>query len=293
MSQSACFIGLGSMGTPMASNLLKGKVDLHVYNRTQEKTAPLLKLGAKLLNNPSEAFENSSVVFTMLANDHALKEVSDELLKNAKPGCIHVSMSTISPKLCQELADKHHERGVYYLASPVFGRPDAAAQQKLWICLAGNAEAKKQVDPLLQFIGQKIYDFGADPHKANVVKVIGNFMILSVIELWSEAFAVSEKSGVDSQMLLDFFTETMFPSPVYKNYGKIILDRHFEPAGFKMELGLKDVDLLLRTAEALRVPLPIAGLLHDRLLSGMAHDREEMDWSAISLSMFEEAGITK
>lgn len=291
MSVNACFIGLGSMGTPIATNLLKNRVNLFVYNRTQEKTTPLVNQGAKLLSHPSKAFEQSSVVFTMVANDHALKEICEELLKGAKPGCIHVSMSTVSPKLSQELAAKHSEKGVYYLASPVFGRPEAAAQQKLWICLAGNADAKKQVDPLLHFIGQKVYDFGTEPQAANTVKLIGNFMILSVVEMWAETFSLGEKSGVDSKALLEFFTYTIFPSSVYKIYGKLIQERSFEPAGFKMELGLKDIDLLLRAAEAVRVPLPIAGLLHDRLLSGMANNRSEMDWSAISLTMLEEAGL--
>ena len=296
MSTNVCFIGLGNMGHPMAESLLKNRVNLFVYNRTKSKADDLLKQGASWLNSPSEAFKHATIVFTMVANDQALialTEGPNGILANAKPGCIHVSMSTISPKLSRELTAKHQEKGVHYLASPVFGRPDVAAQQNLWICISGNSSAKKQVDPLLHFIGKKVYDFGEEPASANVVKLAGNFLILNTVEMLSEAFTFVEKSGVDPQKVHEFITDSLFPTPVHKTYGQLILSQNFDPAGFKMKLGLKDIDLLLRAAEEVRVPLPSAGLLHDRLLAGLAHNRGEMDWSAIALTELEEAGITR
>ena len=295
-TSTVCFIGLGNMGHPMAANLLKNNVKLFVYNRTKEKADDLLKQGAQWLNSPSEAFKNATIVFTMVANDQALTSVTEGpngILANAKAGCIHVSMSTISPKLARELTEKHQAKGVHYIAAPVFGRPDVAAQHNLWTCIAGNPEAKKQVEPLLKFLTQKIYDFGDEPSSVNVVKLTGNFLILNIVEMLSEAYTFAEKSGVDPQKVHDFITDSLFPSPVFKTYGQVILSQTFEPAGFKMKLGLKDIDLLLRAAEAVRVPLPSAGLLHDRLLAGLAHNRGEMDWSAIALTELEEAGITR
>ena len=295
MSNSAAFIGLGNMGSAMAGNLLKHGVKVSVYNRSKDKTAELVNAGAVLLNTPADAFKQADVVFSMLANDQAVQEVTEGsigLLSNVRPGCVHVSMSTISPALARSLADKHRAKGVAFLSAPVFGRPEAAAQQALWICLSGEREAKQKAEPLLKFIGQKIYDFGDDPGAALAVKLAGNFMILSSIELMAEAFAFVQKSGIDVEKMHNFLSETLFPSPVFKNYGKIIRERKFSPAGFKMTLGLKDIDLFLRTADKLRVALPIAGVLHDRLMNCLAHKREELDWSAIALVAIEEAGLS-
>jgi 3-hydroxyisobutyrate dehydrogenase-like beta-hydroxyacid dehydrogenase len=294
MTTTACFIGLGSMGSNMASNLIKNGVKLYVWNRSKEKAAKLVKEGAQLLDSPRDAFDKSQIIFSMVADDHALQEICDGdngILKNSKPGSIHVSMSTVSPKISRSLAAKHQEKGVAYVAAPVFGRPDAAEQQNLWICAAGDPKAKEQVKPLLLFMGKKVADFGEDHGNANEVKLTGNFLILSLIESLSEAYAFAEKSGVSLPDLHSFFAETLFPSPVFQNYGRLIIDRRFDPAGFKMQLGLKDIDLLLRSAENIRVPLPIAGLLHDRLLAGLANDRGSMDWSAITITELEEAGL--
>lgn len=294
MVARASFIGLGNMGSAMALNLLRNGVKLFVYNRTQEKARDLLAQGAEWLNSPREAFDKAPIAFSMVANDQALQAISEGsegLLVKAKPGCTHVSMSTISPALSRILAASHQEKGVDYLAAPVFGRPDVAAQHALWICVAGPQKAKQQAEPFLRHLGKKIYDFGDKPENAIAVKLTGNMMILSVIELMAEAFAFAEKSGVSIDAFHSFLTDSLFPSPVFQTYGKLILNSKFTPAGFKMGLGLKDIDLFLRAAESLRVPSPVASLLHDRLMTGLANQREEMDWSAISLTSKEEAGL--
>lgn len=291
MTTSACFIGLGNMGTPMAKNLIKNGVQLYVFNRSKEKTTPLVEAGAILLESPQQAFSSAPIVFTMLANDQALQEVSDQLLKTPKRGAIHVSMSTVSPALSRHLAALHKEKGMEFIAAPVFGRPDVAEKQSLWIVTAGSERAKKQVEPLLYFIGKKVYDFGIDPGSANIVKITGNFLLLSTIELLAEAFTLAEKGGVSVEALHSFLTDSLFPSPVFQTYGNLIRNRKFMPAGFKMALGLKDIDLFLEAAHELRVPSPIGGLLRDRLLGGLALNRGEMDWSAIALSAIEQAGL--
>lgn len=294
MDNRACFIGLGQMGNPMASNLLKNGVKLFVYNRTKEKAKNLLQAGAEWLESPRDAFKKANIVFTMVSNDHALAEVTegpDGLLENAQPGCIHVSMSTILPAFSRTLAEKHKEKGIEYVVATVFGRPDVAAKQALWVCLAGSKDAKQQVTPYLQFMGKKIKDFGEEPSIANSVKITGNFMIMSCIELMAEAYAFAEKSGIPLETLHSFFSEGMFTSPVMQTYGNLIINQNFTPAGFKMTLGLKDLDLFLRTADSLRVPSPIAGILHDRYMTALANNREEMDWSAISITAMEEAGL--
>jgi 3-hydroxyisobutyrate dehydrogenase-like beta-hydroxyacid dehydrogenase len=293
MTETACFIGLGNMGMPMAKNLLKNGVKLFVYNRTKEKMDPLVKEGALAISTPVEAFQKAPIVFSMLTNDQALDEVSDQILGQAGAGCIHVSMSTVSPEASRKMAAKHKEKGVYYVSAPVFGRPDVASQASLWICTGGERVAKTKIEPLLKYLSKKIYDFGGDPAIPNAVKLTGNFMILSVIELLTEAFAFAEKNGVPLDTLHSFFVDSLFPSPVFKTYGDLIINQKFSPAGFKMSLGLKDIDLFLKTADQVHVPTPIASLLRDRLLSGLANHREDLDWSAISLTSLQEAGINK
>lgn len=294
MEKTAGFIGLGNMGLPMASNLLKNQVKLVVYNRSKEKAADLLKQGAAFSDTPKALFQKVPIVFSMVANDDALKEVTcgkNGLLENPTPGSIHVSMSTVSPALIKELHAAHEEKGIKFLSAPVFGRPEAAAAQKLWICVAGEQKAKEQAVPLLEFMGQKVYDFGMDPVFANTVKVSGNFLILSVIEALSEAYAFAKKNGVDLPTFNTLLGDFLFTSPIFKVYGQLLVSQKFEPAGFKMELGLKDINLLLKAADNLKVPMPIASLLHDRLMTGMANNRSHMDWSAIALSSFKDSGL--
>jgi 3-hydroxyisobutyrate dehydrogenase-like beta-hydroxyacid dehydrogenase len=222
MINHASFIGLGSMGTPIALNLLRNGIKLFVYNRTIEKAAPLAAEGAQPLSSPAEAFIQAEVVFSMVSNDQALLSIvegPEGILANAKAGCIHVSLSTVSPDLARSLTKKHLDVGVQYISAPVFGRPDVAAAANLWIALAGNNQAKQKVEPLLHYIGQKIYDFGEDPGVANGVKLTGNFLILSIVELLAEAFAFAKKSNIDLETFHNFICDSLFPSPVFKTYG--------------------------------------------------------------------------
>lgn len=286
MPLKASFIGLGNMGSAMAFNLLNQGVELGVYNRSKEKALPLVDAGAKMLDHPSDAFKYAPIVLSMVANDQALEDITEGkngLLESAQPGCIHVSLSTVAPSTTQKLMLKHQEKGVSFIAAPVFGRPDAAARQELWICMAGDEAAKKKAEPLLNKLGKKIYDFGEKPEAANAVKLAGNFMILSAIEMLSEALAFAKKSGISPEQLHAFLTETLFPSPVFINYGKIILQQKFSPAGFKLPLGLKDLNLFLNAAKSVNVSSPLAQLLQKQLLTSLDKGREEMDWSAISL----------
>lgn len=281
METTISFIGLGNMGTPMARNLLKHGVALSVYNRTKEKAKSLLNAGAAFLESPSDAFKNSSIVFSMLANDEALIEMTEKILKNAHKGCIHVSLSTVAPDTIKKLAEQHKMKDAILLSAPVFGRPDVAEKQELWICTAGNEEAKAKIRPYLLMLGKKLYDFGSKPESANFVKVSGNFLILSVIEALSETFAALKQNGVDPEQFLSLMTDSLFPSPVYKTYGKIISDQKFSPPGFKMTLGLKDLNLFLSTAKDL--DLPLAEILKERFLKGIGKGQGDLDWSAISL----------
>lgn len=294
MAETIGFIGLGNMGQPIASNLLRAGHRLRVYNRSAGKAAPLVAQGATQASRPAEVAEHSGIVFTMLADDHAEDQIftqNAELLERLGPGGVHVSLSTISPATSRQLAEQHSKFDVAYVAAPVFGRPEAAAAAKLWICLSGPEVAKKRAAPLLKVLGQETFDFGEDPGAANVVKLCGNFLLAAAMEAMAEAFTLAERNGLGRSQVAEMLTKTLFACPVYQRYGALVAEHRYEPAGFQLALGLKDLRLALETAGASLVPMPVGRVLYDRWLSAVAKGRGNLDWSAAALGVSEDAGL--
>jgi 3-hydroxyisobutyrate dehydrogenase-like beta-hydroxyacid dehydrogenase len=287
------FIGLGHMGSAMARNLLKAGHHVTLYNRTRAKAEPLVAAGARVVDKPSAAC-GGDVLITMLADDHAVETVvfgQEGVVAALPPKAIHVSMSTISVALSDRLAEAHARAGQGYVAAPVFGRPEAAAAAQLFIIAAGGDEAIRRCQPLFDAIGQKTFGVGDKPSAANLVKLSGNFLITSIIESLGEAFALVRKSGVDPHRYLEILTGTLFSAPVYKTYGGLIAEEKYEPAGFKMALGLKDIRLALAAADAQAVPMPVASLVHDHFLAGVAQGQGDSDWSALARLCARNAGL--
>lgn len=290
------FIGLGNMGRAMAGSLIKAGYRLRVYNRTPEKAAPLLMQGAVLMSSPSDTAEPGGIVLTMLADDQAVETIVLEekgILERLGPHGIHVSMSTVSPATARRLAEHHNRHQVTYLAAPVFGRPEAAVAQKLWICLSGPQSAKDLVQPILGTLGQGIFDFGEEPGAANVVKLAGNFLLASAIEALAEALTLAEKNGIDRTRLVAMLSQTLFACPAYQIYGDAIAQEHYKPAGFTVSLGLKDINLVLQTAAAAAVPMPLGSLLHDHFLAMVAQGRADLDWAGVALHVAANAGLPR
>jgi 3-hydroxyisobutyrate dehydrogenase-like beta-hydroxyacid dehydrogenase len=295
MNKSVGFIGLGNMGEPMARNLLRAGYKLRVYNRTSSKAQALAAEGAEVVETLRDVINPDGIVLSMVANDHALEEVvlGEKGIGNALgQGGIHISMSTVSPHTAQKLAAHHEKRGTTYLAAPVFGRPEAAAAKKLWICLAGDRKAKERARPVLEELSQGIFDFGEKPEAANVVKLAGNFLIGAAIEAMAEAYTFAEKNGVSREDVADLFSKTFLSCPIYQNYGTVIATQEYKPAGFKVSLGLKDMTLLSRVAASSRTPMPLGALLQERLQAAMNKGRADMDWTALALGASEDAGLS-
>jgi 3-hydroxyisobutyrate dehydrogenase-like beta-hydroxyacid dehydrogenase len=289
------FIGLGHMGSGMAANLVRAGHELTVYNRTAEKRRPLLELGAREAPTVAEAC-SGEVVITMLADDSALRRLAlgeEGIIDKLRPGATHVSMSTVSVELTRDLTQAHTQAGQQFLAAPVFGRPDMAAAAKLFIVAAGSLEAIRLCQPLFDSMGQRTFPFGTEPAAASLVKLAGNFMIAATLETLGEALTLVGKGGIEPRAFVDLLTSTLFPAPAYRTYGALIAESRFQPAGFAAPLGHKDVRLLLAAAESLRVPLPIAALLHDRFLRLLAQGGEDLDWSAISHLAAADAGLAR
>jgi 3-hydroxyisobutyrate dehydrogenase-like beta-hydroxyacid dehydrogenase len=286
------FIGLGAMGEGMARRLLEARHRLVVYNRTRSKASALVADGAAVADKPGDACRGDAVI-TMLADDHAMEDlfVGGDLLSALGPHTVHISMSTISVALSERLTALHGKAGRAFLAAPVFGRPDAAGAGKLFVIAAGPANTIARCQPLFDAMGQRTFVVGDRQPQANVVKLANNFLIASVLESLGEAFALIRKSDIDAHRFLEILTETLFSAPIYKTYGAIIADENYEPAGFKMSLGLKDVRLALAAAEAKGVPMPVASLVKDNLLAGIARGEGDSDWAALARSIARNAGL--
>jgi len=288
------FIGLGNMGAAIAGNLVRAKHDVAVWNRSIGKARALTEAGAVLAESPKGAASGRDIVFTMLGDDSALDSVmsgENGLLAGLRSGALHVSLSTIAVATADRIAATHRAQGQHFLCAPVFGRPAAAAAAKLFVVAAGDPADFQAANPLLSAIGQRVFYLGEKPSTANLVKLCGNFMILSAIESLGEAMVLAEKGGVAKSQLLEVLTGSLFDSPIYRVYGPILAEEKFKPAGFAAPLGLKDMRLAGQSAEALRVPMPLLSLLRDHLLQAIAQEGEEVDWSAVALVSKRNAGL--
>jgi 3-hydroxyisobutyrate dehydrogenase-like beta-hydroxyacid dehydrogenase len=266
MSEVIGFIGLGRLGLPMATNLLNVGYPLQVYNRTASKAEPLVAQGAQLMDRPADVVTTGGIVVTILWDDESVESVvmSDGFLERLGPGGIHLSMSTISPEMARKLAAIHAEHGSIYVGAPVFGRPEAAIARQLWIPFAGPEQARERVRPIIQALGgQGIVDFGEDVGAAALMKLVGNFMIVSMGRSMGEALTMARKNGVDPRAVADMLTQapTLFAAPIFQNYARRIIETD---APFSQSaIPLKDVGLFKKAAQQVESPAPIASFLLD------------------------------
>jgi 3-hydroxyisobutyrate dehydrogenase-like beta-hydroxyacid dehydrogenase len=286
------FIGLGNMGKSIATNLIRAGHRLCVWNRSSGPAQELAALGAKIAAEPADA-ARGEVLMSMLADDDAYRTVliGQRVLENAAVGLIHVNLATISVAFARELAQLCAKRGIPYVAAPVFGRPEVAQAAKLNVVAAGDGAALARIEPLLSAIGQRTWPLGTQAERANVVKLAGNFMIASALETMGEAAALAQAHGIASADFLNILTSTLFAAPVYQIYGRIIAEQRYQPAAFKLALGLKDVRLALQAGEAANVPLPFASVLRDHFLEAIAIGKADHDWAAIAEVSARHAGL--
>ena len=283
------FIGLGHLGTPIAENLLGNTKQLYVYNRTTAKAQSLIEKGAVLCKSVKELASLCDIVFSIVSDDAALKQITsgnEGIAANLKAGGIHISISTILPATAKELSVLHQQYNNYYVASPVMGRPEAARAGKLNFLVSGDEHAIETAKPLLQQAGAAgIWEFENEPEAANVAKLCSNFLIVSAIEAMAEGIHLAKKSGVDADKWMNMLTQTLFNAPVYINYGNILLKEAYQPAGFSLRLGLKDVNLVMEQASSVDAKMPFGKVLHKQLKDSVENELAEYDWTAIALAL--------
>jgi 3-hydroxyisobutyrate dehydrogenase-like beta-hydroxyacid dehydrogenase len=283
------FLGIGKMGLPMARHLIEAGHTVRVYNRTAERAAPLVALGATACSTPAEAARGSSVVVTMLADDAAVLETSlgpDGIVDGLAADGIHIAMSTQSPGISRRLA----AAGGRYVAAPVFGRPDVAEAGQLFIAAAGPRDAEEACKPLFEAMGRGYIWLGEDQATANITKIAMNFLLVSMVESQAEALSAVEKAGGDPAAFFEL-AKTIYPSPGFAGYGGRMVERQFVPAGFSTVTALKDAGLMLQLAMDSGAPSPLASVNHDRLLQATSRGRGEWDLAALLVVARESAGL--
>jgi 3-hydroxyisobutyrate dehydrogenase-like beta-hydroxyacid dehydrogenase len=291
------FVGLGQMGTAMAANLAAAGHRVIAYIRHPEQADRLAALGLVPTTNFTDLF-GCEIVISMLPDDASVREIVfgreevglDGLAAGLRPGSVHLSMSTISTAAAAEFANEHAINGQGYVAAPVFGNPDAAKARQLYIVAAGAATDVERCRPLFDTLGQQTFVIGGDPAQANLIKLLGNMMTATALEMLGEIVAVFRKRGLDAAPFLDILTSTMFGGRAHKIYSAKILAERYAP-GFRLPLALKDVRLALAEADGAGVPMPSVEVVRDRMLTGIAHGYGDLDWTALGLIAAEEAGL--
>ena len=283
------FIGLGQMGSGMASRLIDSGHPLVVWNRTRAAADAFAARGAVVAETPDQTLA-TDVVITMLADDAAVEAVwiTTGLLQKQPATTVHLNMASVSLRMGQRLDGLHRQHGSQYVSAPVFGRPEFAARGELDIIAAGMPCALARCEPLFGLLGRRWFNVAAEAPKANAVKVARNFLLATIIESLGESFALVEKAGVDPQTFFNIVTSTAMNSPAHRNYGKLMLENPANPT-FTLKLGLKDVELALQTAAELGVPLPLAELIRQQHLAAIAHGYGERDWAALGTYIMDSA----
>jgi 3-hydroxyisobutyrate dehydrogenase-like beta-hydroxyacid dehydrogenase len=285
------FLGLGRMGAAIAASVLRGGHDVAAWNRTRAKAEALA--GARVADTIADACAGADVVITMLADDAALDEVvfSPGGLLDSLGDAVNMTMGTHGVAAIKTVADAHAAAGQLFVAAPVLGRPEVAAEGKLGIVPAGPRDAVDRCAPLFEAIGRRAFDAGERPEGAAAVKLANNFLLGCAIEAMGEAFSLVRAYGIEPQLFQDVLVDGLFAAPAYQVYGRLIVDEKYEPAGFTTLLALKDIGLVLAAAELARLPLPSGNVYRDRLLTAIAHGRGEQDWAVMAREQAEAGGL--
>lgn len=277
------FIGLGIMGSRMAANLLKAGHELVVYNRSVSKAQALVDMGASIANTPSELAIETDLVFTMLSTPTVVRQVSNELLPNLKPGAWWVDCSTVNPSFSREMAQLATEQGINFIDAPVAGSKVPAENGELLFLLGGKENELIHLSPYLDAMGKKSIFLNKVGNGADM-KMLINLMLAQSMATFSEAIALGIGMGLDQELLLNILTVTPVVSPVMGLLKDRLIAENFG-VNFPLKWIHKDILLALDTAEEVGVQMP--SLQQTEILYRDALDKDlgELDFSAIYKSL--------
>jgi 3-hydroxyisobutyrate dehydrogenase-like beta-hydroxyacid dehydrogenase len=292
MIKTISYLGLGTMGSGMASNLLKAGYDLTVWNRSVEKCEPLARNGARIAYTPAGAVRDAELVMYSLSNDHAVEEVvfgPKGILTAIKEGQIAVDMSTVLPAMSVREEEAYAKRGVDFLDAPVFGSKQESAEAKLWIMAAGNQAIFEKVKPVLEGLGQTVHYFGKNGN-ATAMKLVGNLIVALELEALSEGLVLAQKAGLDLNTVMEVIKVADFRSPLLVSNGQNILKRDFSTS-FALKLMLKDAGLIEKFGESLHSPIPALRVVEKNLQTAFNLGFGRENASTLIKALEKEAGV--
>ncbi len=289
MGERIGFVGLGIMGGPMAKNLMEADYELVLYNRTKEKAEEIAGDGATVADNPREVAENSDIVVTMLPDSPQVEEVlagEDGVLEGIGEGSLLVDMSTISPVVTKELAEKVAERGASMLDAPVSGGQPGAEEGSLSIMVGGSEEDFERMRPLFDVMGSAATHVGP-VGTGQVVKACNQIVVALTIEAVSEALVLGSKAGVKPEKVVEALSGGLAGSAVMEAKKEKFFGHDFDP-GFRVELHHKDLGIALAAGREYGVTLPVTAVVDQMLQDLKMRGRGDLDHSAI-LTLIEES----
>ena len=292
MIKTISYLGLGTMGAGMASNLLKAGYNLTVWNRSADKCKPFARKGARVAESPVDAIRDADLVIYMLSNDQAVEEVvfgANGILSEIKEGQIAMDMSTVLPATSLREQQAYSKRGVDFLDAPVFGSKNESANAELWIMAAGKRHTFGKVKPVLQHLGQTVHYFGKNGN-ATAMKLVGNLIVALELEALSEGLVLARKAGLDLNTVMEVVKVADFRSPLLVSNGQNILKRDFSTS-FALKLMLKDAGLIDKFAGSLQSPIPGLRVVENHLKSAVALGFEKENASAVIKALEKEAGV--
>ena len=279
-------IGVGQMGGAIAKRLVAvGYRPVVAYDVDPEKLDKLTIIGVTTAASVEEAAADSDVVLTMVPNDAALKAVTlgpTGILETLSPGGIHVGMSTVSPRISQELAELYRQAGKTYVAATVIGRPDRAQAGKLGVFVAGQPAAKRQVAGILEHLSASIVDLGPRPELANAAKLVANDHIAGTLVNLGQSAALARACGVRPGEVFRLLRDCgAFGGATWLTYSLAAATHNHKTALFPAELAQKDLYLIGSLAEAVGLRLPVTELASDLLEAAIANGKGRQDWSVV------------
>jgi 3-hydroxyisobutyrate dehydrogenase-like beta-hydroxyacid dehydrogenase len=276
------FIGLGIMGSRMAHNLLKGKTDLTVYNRTRSAAHELEKHGANVTESAIEAVTEADIVITMLSTPEVVQEVAfgeKGFVQSMKKGALWMDCSTVNPSFSAQTGELAEAAGIEFVASPVAGSKDQAANAQLVFFAGGKAENVEKVKPLVKLMGKKIMHLG-DHAKGSALKMLVNGMLAQSMLIFAEAVSLGENMGLEKDFLLNFLPNLPVIAPFTQHKVAAMSEGNYTPS-FPLEWMHKDVHLMTQTAYEHNTPLFLANATKEVFAAAKASGLGREDFSAV------------
>src|SRR5256884_3531446 len=292
MITTISYLGRGTMGSGMASNLLKAGYELTVWNRSVQNCQTFARKRARIADTPADAVRDVDLIMYSLSNDQAVEEVvfgAKGILTGINEDQIAIDMSTVLPATSLREQEAYAKKGVDFLDAPVFGSKQESADAKLWIMAAGNKAIFEKVKPVLEHLGQTVHYFGNSGNAA-AMKLVGNLIVALELEALAEGLVLAQKAGLDLSTVMEVVKVADFRSPLLVSNGRNILKRNFSPS-FALKLMLKDADLIEKFAASLQSPIPALRVAEKNLKSAIALGFGQENASALIKALEKDAGV--